>query len=287
MLIAFLVTAAVCFVGGRLSNQAPVSAEGEGARGGGAAALCGDVNGDGARDISDVIYLCSNLFLGGPEPVCSDSCCFPDTGQMKCYTTGGEEIDCTDTIHPRQDGLYQTGCPMEDRFVENGNGTVTDTCTGLMWQKMTAQPGSTYDPEGNGYMTWKQALAYCSSLGVIPGTDQRFDGAGYVDWRLPSVHELQLLIHYGKEELPHVYGLYNDDPKINVSWNQIADGFHIREYPDHSRYYEHYWSSTTVTPGTGNQTYAHTVEFTYGSSYWYTKDTSWYVRAVRTIQPGE
>ena len=39
---------------------------------------------------------------------------------------------------PGQDGFYQTGCAPDHRFVDNGDGTVTDNCTGLMWQKDTA-----------------------------------------------------------------------------------------------------------------------------------------------------
>ena len=64
------------------------------------------------------------------------------------------------------------------RFVDNGDGTVTDSCTGLMWQKNTA-PGS---------HTWTQALQYCESLTL----------AGRTDWRLPNVRELQSILDYGR-----------------------------------------------------------------------------------------
>ena len=72
---------------------------------------------------------------------------------------------------------YATGCPAEGRFVDNGNGTVSDTCTGLMWQQPTA-PGA----------AWCQALEYCENLSL----------AGHDDWRLPNVRELQSIVDYGR-----------------------------------------------------------------------------------------
>ena len=58
-------------------------------------------------------------------------------------------------------------------FTDNGNGTITDNHTGLVWQKI--QPSST--------MTWEEALSYSRSL-ILGGKS---------DWRLPNVRELQSL----------------------------------------------------------------------------------------------
>jgi pimeloyl-ACP methyl ester carboxylesterase len=57
-------------------------------------------------------------------------------------------------------------------LVDNGNGTVTDNRTGLMWQQ--GEPGS---------MTWGNALSYCEGLSL----------GGYSDWRLPNIKELESL----------------------------------------------------------------------------------------------
>ncbi len=103
----------------------------------------------------------------------------PSTGQTKCYDSGGTEIDCTSADFPGQDGFYKAGCPSEGRFVDNGNGTVTDNCTGLMWQQQTVS-AETYP--------WDGALQYCENL----------DLAGYTDWRLPNVRELQSIVNYGR-----------------------------------------------------------------------------------------
>ncbi len=59
----------------------------------------------------------------------------------------------------------------------NGDVIVTDTETGLIWQK-------TYV----GGKTWQQALSYCENLTY----------AGYSDWRLPNNNELASLVNYGK-----------------------------------------------------------------------------------------
>ncbi len=63
-------------------------------------------------------------------------------------------------------------------LVDNENGTITDTATGLMWQKATAV----------GTFTWQEALAYAEEL-VLPS-------GGYSDWRLPNRNELQTLVDY-------------------------------------------------------------------------------------------
>jgi hypothetical protein len=60
-------------------------------------------------------------------------------------------------------------------LTDNGNGTVTDSGTLLMWQQ----------GEG-GAMTWEAALTYCEGL-VLPSS-------GYSDWRLPNHKELLSLV---------------------------------------------------------------------------------------------
>ena len=61
-------------------------------------------------------------------------------------------------------------------LVTNGDGTVTDTYTGLMWQ----QAGIATE------VTWEVALSYCESLSL----------AGYTDWRLPNRKELRSIVDY-------------------------------------------------------------------------------------------
>lgn len=56
-----------------------------------------------------------------------------------------------------------------ERFIVHGDGTVTDTSTGLMWVQAYS-----------GNATWSAALNACESATV----------GGYGDWRLPNIKEL-------------------------------------------------------------------------------------------------
>jgi hypothetical protein len=58
---------------GQAFEEVPAHADEAGAReqgqGGGGVSENGDVNGDGARDLSDAVYILTFLFQGGPEPL--------------------------------------------------------------------------------------------------------------------------------------------------------------------------------------------------------------------------
>lgn len=69
-------------------------------------------------------------------------------------------------------------------FVDNGDNTVTDNATGLMW--MAADDGAVRN--------WRQALSYAESS----------THAGYSDWRLPNIKELQSIVEYGKSTWPAI-----------------------------------------------------------------------------------
>ena len=64
------------------------------------------------------------------------------------------------------------------RYVNNGNETVTDTNTGLMWQKA--------DDETQ--RDWADAGQYCENLEL----------GGYDDWRLPRVDELETIVDHSR-----------------------------------------------------------------------------------------
>jgi len=69
------------------------------------------------------------------------------------------------------------------RFVDNGNGTVTDTLTGLMWTK-DANPAA-------GTKTWQDALDYIKTL-------NNSNYLGHNDWRLPNRSELESMVNKGQ-----------------------------------------------------------------------------------------
>jgi hypothetical protein len=61
----------------------------------------------------------------------------------------------------------------DSAYIDNGNGTVTDIETKLMWQQVTAVK-----------INWEEAMSYCWGLSL----------AGYTDWRLPTLDELMHLV---------------------------------------------------------------------------------------------
>ena len=97
----------------------------------------------------------------------SGSVALPVTGQTTSYTNG-------------DDGSVQTGqADPSPRFTDNGNGTITDNLTGLMWQQVASTSPF--------FVTWPEAITACSDLSL----------AGYTDWRLPNFQELFSLANYG------------------------------------------------------------------------------------------
>ena len=67
----------------------------------------------------------------------------PKTGQTTCWDTIGNVIPCPGT---GQDGEIQAGVAWPSpRFNDNGNGTVTDKLTGLMWTQNANPAWKLYD----------------------------------------------------------------------------------------------------------------------------------------------
>lgn len=65
------------------------------------------------------------------------------------------------------------------RFIDNGDGTVTDNEMGIMWAKDAYAAGDLMD--------WEEALRYIDKLNANNG--------GYSDWRLPTIRELDSLVN--------------------------------------------------------------------------------------------
>jgi hypothetical protein len=76
------------------------------------------------------------------------------------------------------------GAPNAMGYTVNGDGTVTDNVTALMWQQAVPTMSGTTTPQT---FNWNAAQAYCAALTL----------GGYSDWRLPSVIELVSLVDYG------------------------------------------------------------------------------------------
>ncbi|MBI4389181.1 MAG: DUF1566 domain-containing protein [Nitrospinae bacterium] len=73
----------------------------------------------------------------------------------------------------------------DKRFVDNGDQTVTDTQTGLMWAKQDAYQRKKH------WLNWSEAHAFIDQLNA-----EEF--AGYRDWQLPTKRQLITLYEPGK-----------------------------------------------------------------------------------------
>jgi len=135
----------------------------------------GDVNGDSMLDMSDAVYLLIHLFNGGPEPIaCADS----DEIWDEVRAIEGEVNGLGGPLASIAESLAYESCKnRHDRFVEHGNGTVTDRLTRLMWTQ-----------DGRNDMLWEEALS---------ATEET--RGGHEDWRLPTAMELQSIFTMGKE----------------------------------------------------------------------------------------
>lgn len=94
------------------------------------------------------------------------------------------------------------------RFVDHGDGTVTDTQTKLVWQKTALWDESLQNWK---QQSWEDAMAYCENLTL----------AGNANWRLPNFRALQTLV---------------DDTRFQPAMDPVFSGGWDMDY----------WSSTTV-----------------------------------------
>ena len=159
----------------------------------------------------------------------------------------------TEVIHPPgwfdlgDDGANRAGFPRDcgPRFVDNGDGTVTDLATRLTWQQKDSQTQSFGGYSGA--LAWESAFAYVQAL-----NQQGF--AGYSDWRLPNQMELYSIVDLG-----------NYAPAVDPVFAGTQNGL--------------YWSSTSMTQDA--ETKAWTVSFLGGGGDLFPKTQNYFVRSVR------
>ncbi|HEY1379881.1 MAG TPA: DUF1566 domain-containing protein [Gemmataceae bacterium] len=121
----------------------------------------------------------------------------PKTGQKQCWDEHYKSF-LPKPGDPRgrgQDGYYQAGQDWPDpRFTDNGDGTVTDRLTNLVWLK---------DADYFGEQTWTEALQLAHKLhGGSRHCPKLNDHSTPGQWRLPNIRELLSLIDFGAEGHP-------------------------------------------------------------------------------------
>jgi len=141
------------------------------------------------------------------------------TGQTQSYAAGDDGADEEGVAWPAP------------RFVNNGDGTITDSLTGLIWLTSANCLGST---------NWATALALVNALASGNSACGLKDNSIAGQWRLPNINELESLIDAA-----------NANPALPTGYlftNVITSG--------------NYWSSTTYD---GNTSSAWAIRFSDGS----------------------
>lgn len=150
------------------------------------------------------------------------------TGHIKAYSAEASGPVGGKYVRAVRGGDYGV-----NEYLDNGDGTITDNASSLMWSQ---------DDNGEG-LDWTNALAYAEGSEL----------AGYEDWRLPNVKELQSIVDYSRSPSatdaanvgPAISTLFNCTPIVNEAGNDD---------------YGYYWTSTSAN-------------FTSGEPYYY----AWYV----------
>ncbi|NGZ07104.1 MAG: DUF1566 domain-containing protein [Magnetococcales bacterium] len=156
----------------------------------------------------------------------------PQTGQTTSHASG-------------DDGDLKKGIVFPAiRFVDLGDGTITDQLTGLTWMKNANCWGS---------QNWANALAKVAGLNTGIESCSGYTTGTHTDWRLPNRKELRSLIDYGRTE-----------PALPVSHPFLG----VNSYT--------FWSSTTSAVNTDSAWY---VNLPYGHLHYGNKSYSSDMRA--------
>ena len=174
----------------------------------------------------------------------------------------------TTSYGPGSDGDLQKGAARS--FTDNGDGTITDNVTGLMWEKKS-DDGSIHDWD-NAY-TWGDTSPPYTMNGTMVTTflaslngNEGF--AGHTDWRIPNRFELETLVNLGAAA-PSTYTAFNADCSQGCTVTTCS-----------CTRSDDYWSSTTTEyfPDL-----AWLVNFNFGGV---TNDEKTYSYAVRAVRAG-
>jgi hypothetical protein len=178
------------------------------------------------------------------------------TGQTTCFTPLGTVTDCTGT---GQDGDHVAGIVHPNpRFVNNGDGTVTDRLSGLVWLQ---------DANCDDRKSWAQGLHWanrlfdgCIDCGGAENDCGLSDGSRPGQWRMPNIRELQTLAHFGYS-FPALSNTSGDDhwtpgdPFEHVKNDRYASSTTYLDLTSWSFYLEMSWGYAEANNSKTNETY--------------------------------
>ncbi|MGB8297967.1 MAG: DUF1566 domain-containing protein [Polyangia bacterium] len=157
---------------------------------GGTSAVC---QGSATQCSGDGVQTCTNGQWGAAITCSTGLIC------ERCVPAACADPNWVEWPMPNSQADVTAGAPNLESYTDNGDGTVTDTVTGLMWQKAVSAT-ATY--------TLAQAVAYCPTLTL----------AGHSDWRLPSLVELFSIVDAGQSN-PSINGTYFPSTPANWFWS--------------------------------------------------------------------
>ena len=247
------------------------------------AAVLGDINRDGQVNLSEAVHALQ-VTSGLRPDVDNTYAPVQRTGQMRCYNSNHDLVACDSLENDRQgqDGQTGKGVPWPNpRFTDNGDGTVTDNLTGLMWLKDAAYALDTLQvwiPTSNesieesrrGPMTWPDALVFIEKLNNGDFNTVGTGNCGYDDWHLPNIRELASLVDYG----------FNSPPVPDTS----GTGQWSENMPFNRVQVDAYWSSTSGHRKTLNDK-AWYVDFIDGDVKFALKDDLYNLYYVWPVRP--
>lgn len=236
---------------------------------------CGDVNNSQDVTIADALSVLRHTIELPTSLQCS---CGGDgitvaglleTGQTNCWPRNDSSTPVPLAPCPGtgEDGEYLRGASLQ--YVDNGDGTITDLKTSLMWEKLYNDNSVLHDYDNYAYL-WEGAFKKVDDMNA-----ENF--AGYSDWRLPNIRELDSLVVYslgtaGATVHP-VFATLCTDPQVECKEGQVQ--------PCSCTKPDDYWSSTTSEKAANSANQAWTVDFKTGDRTTLAKNTYKYVRAVR------
>jgi hypothetical protein len=243
---------------------------------------CGDCNADGVVTIDELLTAVNRALTGCTD----DSICASCSAQLaSCQTDladcrvqlGGQRFPAsgqTTPFGPGSDGTVRAGAALS--YTDNGDGTITDDNTGLIWEKKD-HSGAIHDVD-NRYSWGMTSDPFTISGTVVTQFLATLNAppcfAGRCDWRLPNAKELQSIVDY---EIASASG-----PTVNSAFNTncdagcTANGTGGLMCSCTANFV--YWSSTT---GRGVPSDAFVVDFDSGLVGFFLKSFEANVRAVR------